>query len=164
MLATVMHSSSVSGLFNGNTSRDNQLLQGACDELSHMIPLTQALVEHQVKAAEKLLLWSVRENNRAIENVNNDCAELMHIWNDVHRIFCGLIEQAISELRQIRGDETMSRAVREAQKKVAQCVEKEAKLRKDIRRAMKWLKGGSVRLLELRLEESSQERRLRNTT
>ncbi|KHJ41277.1 hypothetical protein D918_08608 [Trichuris suis] len=153
-----MRSSSVSGLFNASLNRDSQLLQGACEELNHLIPLTQALVEHQLKAAEKLLLWSVRENNRAIENVNNDCAELMHIWNDVHRVFSGLIEQAISELRQIRGEESMSRALRDAQKRVAQCIEKEAKLRKDRRRALKWLKGGSIRLLELRLEETSHER------
>ncbi len=108
-------------------------------------------------AAESLLKWSLKEDNTAIRDVAFQTNELFGVWSDCQSEFADRIECMSRNLENIQ---EASRAVEVVKKAAVQAAEKEAKLKKDVKRAKKWKKGGDVRLLEHKLEEMTRERQL----
>lgn len=111
---------------------------------------SKAQAEAQRAAAESLLKWSLREENAAIKDVAFQTNELFGIWATCQLAFAQQLEQSFSHFNAIQ---EASKAVHVAQKRRKDLVDKEAKLKKDIKKAEKWKKGGDVRLLQHHLEK-----------
>lgn len=82
--------------------------------------------EIQRNASEFLLKWSLHEDNRAIKDVSMQLNELTNLWADSQIDFGARISEMVDQLENVlQTDKT----VKEAERQVAQLVEKEGKMR-----------------------------------
>lgn len=129
----------------------------ACREFLAVSKESKSLSSKERSASETLLKWSLKEENSAIKDVVFQTNELFSVWSDCQAEFSDQMERSVRSLQKIQ---EASKALEIAKRQAFQAAEKEAKLKKDVKKAKKWKKGGDVRLLEFKIGEATREKQL----
>ncbi|XP_025085604.1 uncharacterized protein LOC112559005 [Pomacea canaliculata] len=126
-------------------------------EVKDMRTTAKAFMNAQSSASQDLLKWATNEENRALQDVANQLAELNLVWTEVQREFC----EHIKEYRH------MYEMILEGEKHLAQCrhnfatcEQREIKIRKELKKAFKKATEAELQILENRLAQAERAKDL----
>ncbi|GFS18976.1 zinc-binding alcohol dehydrogenase domain-containing protein 2 [Elysia marginata] len=126
-------------------------------EVKDMRNTAKAFANAQNAVAQDLLKWAVHEDNRALQDVINQLAELNLLWTEVQQEF----GEHIKDYRH------MFEMVLEGEKQVSQsknnfvaCEQREVKIRKELKKAFKKASSAEIQLLEGKLCQAERAKDL----
>lgn len=126
-------------------------------EVKDMRTTAKAFMNAQSAASQDLLKWAANEENRAMQDVANQLAELNLVWTEVQREFC----EHIKEYRH------MYEMILEGEKHLAQskhnfatCEQREVRIRKELKKAFKKASDAELQMLENRLAQAERAKDL----
>ncbi|XP_076471005.1 uncharacterized protein LOC143300942 [Babylonia areolata] len=126
-------------------------------EVKDMRTTAKAFMNAQSAASQDLLKWAANEENRALQDVANQLAELNLVWTEVQREFC----EHIKEYRH------MYEMILEGEKHLAQskhnfavCEQREMRIRKELKKAFKKASEAELQVLENRLAQAERAKDL----
>ncbi|CAL1528317.1 unnamed protein product [Lymnaea stagnalis] len=152
--ARVVRRSSVKLMSLGVGHTDLQVL---LSEVKDMRNTAKAFMNAQNAVSQDFLKWAVNEENRALQDVANQLAELNLLWTEVQRE----LGEHLKEYRY------MFEMILEGEKHVAQsrnnfaaCEQREIKLRKELKKAFKKRSTAEIQTLEGRLSQAERAKDL----
>lgn len=117
----------------------------------------RAFMNAQQIAAQDMTRWAVHQENRAIQDVITNIADLFALWTDVQKTF-------INSLKEYR---LMYERILEGEKQVCQAKEnleyfqeKELKIKKDMNKVSKRASPSELRILQSKVEQAESGREL----
>ncbi|KAH9519350.1 hypothetical protein Btru_075313 [Bulinus truncatus] len=126
-------------------------------EVKDMRNTAKAFMNVQNTVSQDLLKWAINEENRALQDVANQLAELNLLWTEVQREF----GEHLKEYRY------MFEMILEGEKHVTQsktnfnaCEQREMKVRKELKKAFKKSSSSEIQALELRLSQAERAKDL----
>lgn len=126
-------------------------------EVKDMRTTAKAFMNAQSAASQDLLKWAANEENRALQDVANQLAELNLVWTEVQREFC----EQIKDYRHMYG------MILEGEKHLAQskhnfaaCEQREVRIRKELKKAFKKASEAELQTLENRLAQAERAKDL----
>lgn len=126
-------------------------------EVKDMRTTAKAFMNAQSAASQDLLKWAANEENRALQDIANQLAELNLVWTEVQREFC----EHIKEYRH------MYEMILEGEKHLAQskhnfaaCEQREMRIRKELKKAFKKASEAELQILENRLAQAERAKDL----
>lgn len=126
-------------------------------EVKDMRNTAKAFANAQNAVAQDLLKWAIHEDNRALQDVINQLAELNLLWTEVQQEFA----EHIKDYRH------MFEMVLEGEKQVSQsknnfvaCEQREMKMRKELKKAFKKASSSEIQLLEGKLCQAERAKDL----
>ncbi|KAL8615635.1 hypothetical protein ACOMHN_026625 [Nucella lapillus] len=126
-------------------------------EVKDMRTTAKAFMNAQSAASQDLLKWAANEENRALQDIANQLAELNLVWTEVQREFC----EHIKEYRH------MYEMILEGEKHLAQskhnfaaCELREMRIRKELKKAFKKASESELQMLENRLAQAERAKDL----
>ncbi|XP_060064503.1 uncharacterized protein LOC132544869 [Ylistrum balloti] len=106
-------------------------------------------------ASNDMLRWAANEENRAIQDVVNQAAELSTQWTDVQRDFIYHLKEYRQMFEMIMEGE---KHVSQAKQNLALCEQKEVKIRKELKKAARRASAPEISMLEGRLSQAERAR------
>lgn len=132
-------------------------LQVLLSEVKDMRNTAKAFMNAQNAVSQDFLKWAVNEENRALQDVANQLAELNLLWTEIQRE----LGQHLKEYRY------MFEMILEGEKHVAQsknnfavCEQREIKVRKELKKAFKKRSTAEIQTLEGRLSQAERAKDL----
>ncbi|KAK7098166.1 uncharacterized protein [Littorina saxatilis] len=126
-------------------------------EVKDIRSTAKAFMNAQSVASQDLLKWAANEENRALQDVANQMAELNLAWAEVQRDFC----ENLKEYRH------MFEMILEGEKHLAQsrhnfaiCEQRETRTRKELKKAFKKASEAELQVLENRLAQAERAKDL----
>ncbi|GFO41716.1 Zinc-binding alcohol dehydrogenase domain-containing protein 2 [Plakobranchus ocellatus] len=126
-------------------------------DVKEMRNIAKTFTNAQNAVAQDLLKWAVHEENRAVQDVANQLAELNLLWTEVQQEFA----------EHIKGFRHMFEMVLEGEKQVTQsknnfatCEQREMKIRKELKKAFKKASSSEIQLLEGKLSQAERAKDL----
>ncbi|XP_064601843.1 uncharacterized protein LOC135467871 [Liolophura sinensis] len=122
-------------------------------EVRDMRNTAKAFMTAQNSAAQYMLKWAENEENRAVQDVVAQLAELNLVWTEVQKDLC----EHLKEFRQmfemiLDGDKHVS----QAKHNLTTCDMKETKIRKELKKAAKRATPQEIQILEHRLSQAER--------
>ncbi|XP_055900521.1 uncharacterized protein LOC106054400 [Biomphalaria glabrata] len=126
-------------------------------EVKDMRNTAKSFMNVQNAVSQDFLKWAISEENRALQDVANQLAELNLLWTEVQREF----GEHLKEYRY------MFEMILEGEKHVSQsknnfnaCEQREMKVRKELKKAFKKSSPAEIQALELRLSQAERAKDL----
>ncbi|XP_046329067.1 uncharacterized protein LOC124112918 isoform X1 [Haliotis rufescens] len=126
-------------------------------EVKDMRNTAKAFMNAQSAASQDLLKWTAHEDNRAIQDVANQLAELNLVWTEVQREFIEHIKEYKHMYEMVLEGE---KHVAHAKTNFASCEQREVKIRKELKKAFKKATSAELQSLEGRLSQAERAKDL----
>jgi hypothetical protein len=117
----------------------------------------KSFVQAQTTASEDLLKWSLKAENRAIQETLIQLLELSTLWEDVQKDFTEHLREFRNNFQLIYEGE---RSVDHARGQLAAHEASESSLRKELRKANKKCSSEDVQQLEVKLAQAQRSKEL----
>lgn len=122
-------------------------------ELKDVRQAAKAFMQAQNSAAQDMLKWSGSDENRAVQDIVSQLAELNCLWTDVQKEFTENLKDYKYQFEIILEGE---KHVDQARNHLTVCEQREIKLRKEIKKAAKKATPDEINQLELRLMQAER--------
>ncbi|XP_041367266.1 uncharacterized protein LOC121381916 [Gigantopelta aegis] len=152
--ARAVRRSSVKLLSLGGCHGDLNVL---ISEVKDMRNTAKAFLNAQNAASQDFLKWASNEENRAIQDVANQLAELNLAWSEIQREFIEHIKEHKRMFEMVLEGE---KHVFQAKNNFVSCEQREYKIRKEIKKAFKKASSAELQILENRLLQAERAKDL----
>lgn len=126
-------------------------------ELKDMRQAAKAFMAAQNSAAQDMVKWATADENRAIQDIMSQLAELNILWTDVQRDFIEQIKVFKHQFEMILEGE---RQIDQARNHLLACEQRELKIRKELKRAAKKATDDEINNLEIKLSQAERAKDL----
>lgn len=126
-------------------------------ELKDMRQAAKVFMAAQNSAAQDMVKWAAADENRAIQDIMSQLAELNTLWTDVQRDFIEQLKVFKHQFEMILEGE---RQVDQARTHLLSCEQKELKIRKELKRAAKKATVDEINNLEIKLSQAERAKDL----
>lgn len=146
-----------SGVRLKSMSGGHGALQMVISQLGEVRTSLKAFTQAQATASEDTMRWAAAHENRAIAETFSHLAELSLVWTDVQRDFAERLKEYRSQYELVLEGEKHVTLARET---LASREQREAKLRKELKKAGKKAPAEEIRLLREKLSQAERSRDL----
>ncbi|BFZ15828.1 hypothetical protein BsWGS_18867 [Bradybaena similaris] len=126
-------------------------------EVKDMRNTARAFMNAQNAVSQDFLKWAVNEENRALQDVANQLAELNLLWTEVQREFGEHLKDYRHMFEMILEGE---RHVAQSRNNFMACEQREMKVRKELKKAFKKSSTSEIQTLEVRLSQAERAKDL----
>ncbi|XP_005110353.1 arp2/3 complex-activating protein rickA isoform X2 [Aplysia californica] len=152
--ARAVRRSSVKLLSLGGGHADLHVL---LSEVKDMRNTAKAFMNAQNTVSQDFLKWAVNEENRAVQDVANQLAELNLLWTEIQREFGEHLKEYRHMFDMILEGE---KHVAQSKNNFAACEQREIKARKELKKAFKRASSSEIQSLEGRLSQAERAKDL----
>lgn len=126
-------------------------------EVKDMRITAKAFMNAQSAASQDLLKWVANEENRALQDVVSQLAELNLVWTEVQRDFCEHIKDYRHMFEMILEGE---KHLAQSKHNFAACEQRELRIRKELKKAFKKASDAELQMMENRLAQAERAKDL----